>query len=154
MKYQECDCAPVLSQGDIVGLISRSDLEEFVRRPDLSRAQKGIRVRALMRYPVPAIGPRDLILRAAWLMFESGLPGLPVVLGHRIEGLISWEKILSGFGATKVRRGSSAGRRGPIARMGGGSVFPGPESPVDQGPQESPRELGRREGVLKGCGTR
>jgi CBS domain-containing protein len=94
--------APVLdAQGQLVGLLMRADMISTVLLPSpdstvVAAWQLGRQpVRALMLTPVPAVAPSTLVRRAARVMLDMGLPGLPVTVDDgRVIGFLSRADIL------------------------------------------------------------
>lgn len=94
--------APVVdASGVLVGLLSRADLlrPERLPTPEVNalvwRALLAQSVCDIMWTPVPAVAPDTDIRRAARLLLDTGLPGLPVVdAGGQVAGFLSRSDIL------------------------------------------------------------
>ena len=94
--------APVVdASGTLVGLLSRADLlrPERLPTPEVNalvwRALLAQSVRDIMWTPVPAVAPDTDIRRAARILLDTGLPGLPVVdAGGQVAGFLSRSDIL------------------------------------------------------------
>ena len=94
--------APVVdAKGVLVGLLSRADLLRPDRLPTpevnalVWRALLAQSVRDIMWTPVPAVAPDTDIRRAARILLDTGLPGLPVVdAAGQVAGFLSRSDIL------------------------------------------------------------
>lgn len=82
-------CLPVVEAGHLLGLLLAND-------PGLEAAPPGARVRGHLRPPTASIHPRALIERAALLMLEHDIRGLPVVDdGGRLVGVLTARDLLA-----------------------------------------------------------
>src|SRR5450830_712057 len=94
--------APVQgSTGQLVGLLTRSDMMALQLLPDLTlhhaawTALLQQPVKSVMRTPVPGVAATSDIRHVAQVLLEAGLPGLPVVDEQgRVIGFISRTDIL------------------------------------------------------------
>lgn len=88
--------APVLSDsGQVVGLLLRADVAPLTldQAPGAHMAQR--LVQQVMVTPVPAVSEETLLRRVAYVLMDTGLPGLPVTDEHgRLSGFISRTDIL------------------------------------------------------------
>jgi Zn-dependent protease/CBS domain-containing protein len=79
---------PVFRGGILVGILSRDDLLEAIRR---GAGYK--RVEEAMRTEFPTVSPDDALLQAQQLMAQTGLSALPVLDGGYFLELVSLEDI-------------------------------------------------------------
>lgn len=94
--------APVVNaQGLLVGLLTRAELMRPDRLPQpdgsflLWRALMALPVTELMVSPVASVSADTELRRLAWVLIETGLPGVPVVdADGRVEGFVSRTDIL------------------------------------------------------------
>jgi CBS domain-containing protein len=111
--------APVVSNGRLVGVVSRSDvlralsgelreqraISEYYREPvstglssleflareseRIAERMRSLRVKDVMTQPPRTVGPGDAIESVAQLMTSEGLHRLPVTDGERLVGLVT-----------------------------------------------------------------
>jgi len=79
MADHKIGCVPVVSDGQLVGMLTRSDILAHEVEQAPPSAVMGLRVRELMKSDPITIAGDDLLLNAAELMVASGVRHLPVV---------------------------------------------------------------------------
>ena len=82
---------PVVENGQLVGIISESDLSPH------SGYLGRTKVDAAMTTEVVTVGPNDDVVRAAHVLIDKQLSALPVVEGGRLLGMISRTDLLKLF---------------------------------------------------------
>jgi acetoin utilization protein AcuB len=88
MESSKLRCLPVVEDRRLVGLLLASDAR-------LSTAPPEAQVLEYMRPPNASIHPDTLIERAAWMMLEHDVRGLPVVdAQQRLVGVLTVQDLL------------------------------------------------------------
>ena len=92
---------PVINAGDrVVGLLLRADMAppSLARSPSPAMAQR--RVADVMVTPVPAVSEDTALRRLAYVLMDTGLPGLPVTDAQgTLSGFVSRTDILRAVAA-------------------------------------------------------
>lgn len=92
---------PVINAGDrVVGLLLRADMAppSLARSPSPAMAQR--RVADVMVTPVPAVSEDTALRRLAYVLMDTGLPGLPVTDAQGVlSGFVSRTDILRAVAA-------------------------------------------------------
>lgn len=95
---------PVLSDGKVVGVISKNDIAAALpsKATTLSAGEatylvSKLRVEKVMSHPAVTIAPNALLEEAAVLMRNRKIEMLPVVDGNRLVGVITESDILDSF---------------------------------------------------------
>lgn len=92
---------PVVNAGDrVVGLLLRADMAppSLARSPSPTMAQR--RVAEVMVTPVPAVSQDTALRRLAYVLMDTGLPGLPVTDAQGVlSGFVSRTDILRAVAA-------------------------------------------------------
>lgn len=92
---------PVINAGDrVVGLLLRADMAppSLARSPGPAMAQR--RVAEVMVTPVPAVSEDTALRRLAYVLMDTGLPGLPVTDAQGVlSGFVSRTDILRAVAA-------------------------------------------------------
>lgn len=106
---------PVVDGDRLVGIVTDRDLKEAAPSKattlsvyELHYLLAQMRVRDVMREPVITARPSDPIERAALLMEEHRISGLPVVDGDRLVGIVTITDLLRAFvGFLGIREGGT-----------------------------------------------
>lgn len=106
---------PVVDGDRLVGIVTDRDLKEAAPSKattlsvyELNYLLAQMRVRDVMREPVITVRPSDPIERAALLMEEHRISGLPVVDGGRLVGIVTITDLLHAFvGFLGIREGGT-----------------------------------------------
>lgn len=95
---------PVVSQGRLVGIVTDRDLREAAPSRattlsvfELNYLLSRLTVKDVMKAPVLTVSPDDPVERAALLMNEHKISGLPVVDGTALVGIITITDLLQAF---------------------------------------------------------
>lgn len=95
---------PVVDDGKLVGIVTDRDLKEATPSKasslsvyELNYLLSKLTVHEVMKSPVLSVAPADPIEKAALLMEENKVSGLPVVKGEEVIGIITITDMLSTF---------------------------------------------------------
>jgi acetoin utilization protein AcuB len=95
LKKRSIRRAPVLEQGEVIGIVSERDLA-YILPGTAAQAltyaggeSMDLPVREVMSTPVKTIGPDRSLAGAAFLMLEHKIGGIPVVEENRLRGIIT-----------------------------------------------------------------
>ena len=95
---------PVVDEGKLIGIVTDRDLKEATPSKasslsvyELNYLLSKLTVREVMKSPVLSVGPSDPIEKAALIMEESKVSGLPVVEDESVVGIITITDMLSTF---------------------------------------------------------
>src|SRR5688572_20107465 len=80
---------PVIQDGVLAGIVTRSDLQAIAARHDLSGRTSRIVLADVMKGPVLTVASDDTLEHASKVMLDNEVSGLPVVDGGRILGMIT-----------------------------------------------------------------
>jgi acetoin utilization protein AcuB len=97
MAVRKIRRVPIVEDGRVVGILTDSDLRGAVGADEGSPRRAGTRLGDLMTRGVVTVGPDERLERAARLMVERGVSGLPVVEDGRVVGLITESDIFAAF---------------------------------------------------------
>lgn len=91
MTTHKIGCLPVLNQGDLVGIVTRSDLlATLAQQPIRHSPWGGLTASDVMARDLEVAHEQDNLLQAALKMLQRGVRHLPVVDGHqRLIGMLS-----------------------------------------------------------------
>lgn len=106
---------PVLDKGRLIGIVTDRDLKEATPSSattlsvyELNFLLAKMRVREVMSEPVVTVRPDDPIERAALLMEEHRVSGLPVLRGEGLAGILTITDLLRAFvGFLGLREGGT-----------------------------------------------
>lgn len=106
---------PVVDKGRLVGVVTDRDLQEATPSAattlsvyELNFLLARMRVRDVMTKTVMTIGPDEAIERAALLMEEHRISGLPVLQGDQVVGVLTVTDLLRAFvGFLGLREGGT-----------------------------------------------
>jgi acetoin utilization protein AcuB len=84
-------CLPVVHDGRLIGIVTDRDLRQY-----MGLLEK-IKVNAVMTKSVVTVSPRDTIEKAAQLMLEHKIGGLPVVEENKLVGVLTTSDLLKTF---------------------------------------------------------
>jgi len=79
---------PVVDQGVVVGIVTRSDLDPYVGQLEWTT------VRLAMTSSPRTVGPEDPIAAVARALIEGNFNGIPVVVDRALAGMISRQDLL------------------------------------------------------------
>jgi acetoin utilization protein AcuB len=95
---------PVMEEGKLVGIVTDKNLKEATPSKattlsvyELNYLLSKLAVREVMSAPVITVGPDDPVERAALLMEEHKISGLPVVDGGEVVGIFTITDMLRAF---------------------------------------------------------
>lgn len=88
---------PVLSGSRLVGILTQGDLQAVLGPGENSLRRARTRLGDLMTRAVHTVSPDDPLERAARIMLERDVAGLPVVDGTSVIGMITESDIFSAF---------------------------------------------------------
>ncbi len=92
---------PVLADGKIAGIITDRDIRQALNSPFIFHERSTdeyllntVTVGSSMTHDPHTIGPDDSVLKAAEIMEEKKIGGLPVVLGEELVGIITLSDLI------------------------------------------------------------
>src|SRR5688572_20268093 len=88
---------PVVQDGAVAGIVTRSDLQAVAARHDASHRTNRILLSDVMKSPVLTVAPDDTLEHASQIMLENEISGLPVVDGPRLLGMITESDVFEAF---------------------------------------------------------
>jgi acetoin utilization protein AcuB len=89
---------PVLDEaGNLTGIVTRDDLQGVLERAENSVRRTRVKLGDIMTPKVKTVAPDDPLERAARLMLENEISGLPVVRDGRVVGMITESDIFAAF---------------------------------------------------------
>lgn len=93
MEVRRIRRLPVLQEGRLVGIVTKSDLQAAIGlscRPEAAiRKSRHIRVRKIMTPRPIVIDPHDTLEMAAQVMLRKSISGLPVVSDGKLLGIVT-----------------------------------------------------------------
>jgi acetoin utilization protein AcuB len=97
MQVKKIRRIPVMSEGKLVGILTQKDLLAVLGPTENSVRRAKTRLGDIMTVTVQTVAPDDPLERAARLMLEHDIAGLPVVEGNQVVGMITESDIFSAF---------------------------------------------------------
>jgi len=97
MQVRKIRRIPVLADGQLAGILTQGDLQAVLGRSENSVRRAQTRLGDLMTRAVHTVSPDDPLERAARIMLEHDVAGLPVVEGGTVVGMITESDIFSAF---------------------------------------------------------
>jgi acetoin utilization protein AcuB len=97
MELRRIHRVPVLRDGRLAGIVTRYDLTEMMGYVDSPSRQGQTLLEDLMKRPVVTVSPEDTIERAAQLMLDHKISGLPVVDGEEVLGILTESDVFRAF---------------------------------------------------------
>ena len=88
---------PIIRDGELAGIVTRSDLQAIAARHDASHRTNRILLADVMKTPVLTVAPDDTLEHASKIMLENEVAGLPVVDGKRLLGMITESDVFEAF---------------------------------------------------------
>ena len=88
---------PVIQDGALAGIVTRSDLQAIAARHDRSGRTSSIVLADVMKSPVLTVAPDDTLEHASTVMLDNEVSGLPVVDGNRLMGMITESDVFEAF---------------------------------------------------------
>lgn len=79
---------PVVHEDTLVGIVTDRDLRQYKGVSDK------IRVHSVMTHPVRTVAPEDNVEKAARVMLQHGIGGLPVVRDGEVIGIVTTGDLL------------------------------------------------------------
>src|SRR5262245_39136648 len=97
MAIRKIRRVPVIQDGVLAGIVTRSDLQAIAARHDASHRTSRILLADVMRTPVLTVAPDDTLEHASKIMLENEVSGLPVMDGMRLLGMITESDVFEAF---------------------------------------------------------
>lgn len=97
MEMRRIRRLPVFSGEGLAGIVTREDLHAFLGYGDGVSGEVERPIERAMRSPVRTAAPDDTLERAAELMLEHEISGLPVFSGERVVGMITESDVFRAF---------------------------------------------------------
>jgi acetoin utilization protein AcuB len=97
MEMRRIRRLPVLSGDALAGIVTREDLHAYLGYGEGAGRDVELPLERAMRSPVRTVSPDDTLERAAELMLEHEVSGLPVVEGERVVGMITESDVFRAF---------------------------------------------------------
>lgn len=88
---------PVLADGVLAGILTQGDLQAVLGTSENSVRRTQTRLGDIMTRSVHTVAPEDPLERAARVMLENDVAGLPVIEGRQVVGMITESDIFSAF---------------------------------------------------------
>src|SRR5688572_21562444 len=88
---------PVLDGPELRGIVTRDDLHALLGYGEGMAREARAPIERVMRSPVLVISPQDTLERAAEIMLEREVSGLPVVDEGRLAGMITESDVFRAF---------------------------------------------------------
>jgi acetoin utilization protein AcuB len=89
---------PVLGEGgSLAGIVTRDDLQRILGTSENSVRRTRVTLGDIMTPRVRTVAPEDPLERAARIMLENDIAGLPVMQGDRVVGMITESDIFAAF---------------------------------------------------------
>ena len=97
MEMRSVRRLPVLDGDDLRGIVTREDLHALLGYGEGMAREADAPIERVMRSPVLTVSPQDTLERAAEVMLESEVSGLPVVEEGRLIGMITESDVFRAF---------------------------------------------------------
>ena len=88
---------PVIQEGALAGIVTRSDLQAIAARHDWAGRTTRITLADVMKTPVLTVAPDDTLELASKIMLDNDVSGLPVMDGGRLLGMITESDVFEAF---------------------------------------------------------
>ena len=88
---------PVIQEGALAGIVTRSDLQSVAARHDWAGRTQKIVLADVMKTPVLTVAPDDTLEHASKIMLDNDVSGLPVMDGGRLLGMITESDVFEAF---------------------------------------------------------
>ncbi|MBI4563206.1 MAG: CBS domain-containing protein [Planctomycetes bacterium] len=109
MSSEKIRRVPVLRDGALAGIVTRTDLESTHRRTSPMTRLARTTLGDVMTTPVKIVAPDDALEQASQIMLANEISGLPVVEFGRVVGMITESDIFKAF--NEIMGGSEKGAR-------------------------------------------
>ena len=97
MQAKKIRRIPVLEDGRLTGILTLGDLQSVLGLQEHSVRRAATKLSDLMTRAVRTVAPDDPLERAARVMLDHDVAGLPVVEGERVVGIITESDIFLAF---------------------------------------------------------
>jgi acetoin utilization protein AcuB len=97
MQAKKIRRVPVMEEGRLTGILTMSDLQSVLGNQEHSIRRASTRLGDLMTREVRTVAPDDPLERAARIMLDHEVSGLPVVDGARVVGIITESDVFLAF---------------------------------------------------------
>lgn len=97
MQAKKIRRIPILEDGSLTGILTLGDLQAVLGLQEQSVRRAATKLRDLMTREVRTVAPDDPLERAARVMLDHEVSGLPVVDGERLVGIITESDIFLAF---------------------------------------------------------
>ena len=88
---------PVIQDGALAGIVTRSDLQAIAARQDAWGRPSKIVLGDVMKNPVLTVASDDTLEHASKIMLDNDVSGLPVMDGGRLLGMITESDVFEAF---------------------------------------------------------
>jgi acetoin utilization protein AcuB len=97
MQAKKIRRIPVLEEGRLTGILTLGDLQAVLGLQEHSVRRASTRLGDIMTRKVHTVSPDDPLERAARVMLDNEVSGLPVVEGEKVSGIITESDIFLAF---------------------------------------------------------
>jgi len=97
MQAKKIRRIPITEEGRLTGILTLGDLQAVLGHEEHSVRRASTRLRDLMTREVRTVAPDDPLERAARIMLDHEVSGLPVVDGETVVGIITESDIFVAF---------------------------------------------------------
>lgn len=97
MQAKKIRRIPILEEGRLTGILTLSDLQAVLGLQENSIRRASTLLRDIMTRKVHTVSPDDPLERAARVMLDHDVSGLPVVDGEKVAGIITESDIFLAF---------------------------------------------------------
>jgi acetoin utilization protein AcuB len=97
MQAKKIRRVPILEEGRLTGILTMGDLQAVLGLQEHSVRRASTRLGDLMTRKVHTVSPDDPLEKAARVMLDNEVAGLPVVEGERVTGIITESDIFLAF---------------------------------------------------------
>lgn len=97
MEMRRIRRLPVFSGDVLAGIVTREDLHASLGYGEGAFRELEVPIETAMRSPVRTVSPNDTLERAAELMLEHEVSGLPAMEGERVVGMITESDVFRAF---------------------------------------------------------